>query len=77
MAPAGVSRDGRPRPESWITLAAGLVLLGTVVYLVTTRESLSEALVVTLLTFSLVLMGVLLPDILRMRRGDDEDEEDQ
>ena len=68
-----MNRDGRARPESWITLGAGVALLGTVVFLVTTRESISEALIVTLLTFSLVLMGVPLPDILRPRGGDDED----
>lgn len=71
-----VDRDGRARPESWIAFTAGLVLLGTVVVLVTTRESVSEPMVVTLLTFSLVLMGVPLPDILRRRGTDPDDEED-
>ena len=72
-----MNRDGRVRPESWITLTAGLVLLGTVVLLVTTREAVSEAMVVTLLTFSLVFMGVPLPEFLRQRRaGSDGDEED-
>jgi predicted membrane protein len=70
-----MKRDGRARPESWITLGAGVVLLATVVFLVTTRETVSEALVVSMLTFSLVLMGVPLPDILRPSR-DDDDEED-
>ena len=68
-------RDGRTRPESWLLLTLGAILLGTAVLLSITRESVSEPLVVTLLTFALVLLGVPLPDIVRPRSNTPKDKD--
>lgn len=75
MSRDGRARDGRTRPESWITFAFGLVLGATAVFLVVNRESVSEATLWTLLIFAAVFTGKPLPDILRRAPRDEEDED--